>query len=154
VDHHRQLCMGFPEVVFCKGKTIAQVTEIAHSIVKRNMPLIATHADKSTAEKVRKKIPLLKYNKAGQVLYSEPLEFFGELDEKLVIVTAGTADIPVAEEAYQCAYVMGFKVKNLYDVGVAGIHRILSYRQVLSNTAVIIVIAGMEGALPSVQQPG
>ena len=150
VDHHRQLRQGFPEVIFCKGKTVEQITDIARSIVKRNMPLIATHADKAVAETVREHIPALSYNEPGRVLYSEPAEFYEEVSEKLIIVTAGTADIPVAEEAYQSAYVMGFKAKKLYDVGVAGIHRLLSYRQTLAEAAVIIVIAGMEGALPSV----
>jgi NCAIR mutase (PurE)-related protein len=150
VDHHRQLRQGFPEVIFCKGKSTEQIVEIARSIVEREMPLIATHAEKDVADNVRRKIPAVKYNIPGRVLYSEPKKIASDFDEKLIIITAGTADIPVAEEAWQSAYVMGFQAKKLYDVGVAGIHRILSYRRLLSEAAVIIVIAGMEGALPSV----
>jgi NCAIR mutase (PurE)-related protein len=150
VDHHRQLRQGFPEVIFCAGKTTAQILEIIKTIVKRNMPLLATRADASVASTVLKEFPNLHYNELGRVLFSKPQRTYKELNETLLIVTAGTADIPIAEEAFQSAFMMGFTARKIYDVGVSGIHRLLSYKDVITGAKVIIVVAGMEGALPSV----
>jgi NCAIR mutase (PurE)-related protein len=150
VDHHRQLRQGFPEVIFCAGKTTAQIHDIIEAILKQEMPVLATRADEKVATNILKAFPKLHYNEQGRVLYSEPHKIYSDLDEKLLIVTAGTADMAVAEEAYQSAFMMGFKAKKIYDVGVSGIHRLFSYKDLITGAKVIIVVAGMEGALPSV----
>ena len=150
VDHHRQTRQGFPEVVYCEGKTDAQVEKIISAIIKNKSIVLATRAHKTLYTKLHKKYPDLKYNQPGRVIYQEPLVKNPEFDEKILILSAGTSDIPVAEEAYQTAWTLGFKSKKIYDVGVAGIHRLLNYRTQLDEALIIIVVAGMEGALASV----
>ncbi len=150
VDHHRTLRQGFPEVVYCKGKETGQVVKIVDAILKRGSTLLATRADKALFTKMKKKHKQLKYNAAARIIYTEPERKYTELNEKLMIITAGTADIPVAEEAYQTAYAMGFEASKIFDVGVAGIHRLFNYKDKIDAAGVIIVIAGMEGALASV----
>ncbi len=150
VDHHRQTRQGFPEVIYCEGKTDEQVEKIIAAIIKKKSTILASRAHKKLFNKLQRKFPQLKYNEPGRVIYQEPKNKHPELDDKILIVSAGTSDIPVAEEAYQTAYTLGFKPKKIYDVGVAGLHRLLNYHGDLDKAFVIIVVAGMEGALASV----
>ena len=148
VDHHRQLRQGFPEVVFCPGKTPAQVAEIALRITRRSQPLLATRADRVQFNAVRKKIRSAKYNEVARTITAN--EPKAQSKGIILVVTAGTSDIPVAEEAVVTAKMCANRVETLFDVGVAGIHRLLSQSRKLLSANVIIVVAGMEGALPSV----
>lgn len=149
VDHHRYLRSGFPEVIFCQGKTPEQVAEIFFELSKYQSPVLATRAGKDTFDAVKEKCPGAKFHQEARCI------FLGQLpvesgDNYILVITAGTADLPVAEEAAVCAEVMGCHVKRLFDVGVAGIHRLLDNQHLLREATVIIVIAGMEGALASV----
>ncbi len=150
VDHHRQLRQGFPEVILCQGKTPAQVAEIAVRLYKRGQPLLATRATKDHFRSVRRKIRTARFHDAARIITanepSRPAKGLGTI----LVVTAGTSDIPVAEEAAMTARMLSNPVETLYDVGVAGIHRLLSQSEKLAQASVIIVAAGMEGALPSV----
>jgi len=149
VDHHRALRQGFPEVVLGLGKTPAQVAAISLEIVKRGATLLVTRASLEAYEAVRQAIPGANY-------LAEPrLITFRQQDVAaghgtVLVVAAGTSDLPVAEEAACTAELMGNVVERLYDVGVAGLHRLLDRRNQLAAARVIIVVAGMEGALPSV----
>ncbi|PKB65629.1 MAG: 1-(5-phosphoribosyl)-5-amino-4-imidazole-carboxylate carboxylase [SAR202 cluster bacterium Io17-Chloro-G3] len=147
VDHHRALRVGFPEVVFGEGKTPRQVAELAHVIAERS-PLLITRIDTQTFEAVKKKVPEAIYNSTARIAY---LTKSNELLKPGVIVAcAGTADIPVAEEAAITAEVMGNQVERSYDIGVSGIHRLLAQLPKLREGKVIVVAAGMDAALPSV----
>jgi len=148
VDHHRTLRHGFPEVIFCPGKTTEQIVEIARSIVARGNNLLATRANREVFDAVAAALPRAEYNTLGRTIryVQTPLE----AREGILVVSAGTADIPVAEEAAETATIMGNRVERVYDVGVAGLHRLLSHLPALTSARVIIVVAGMEGALPSV----
>jgi NCAIR mutase (PurE)-related protein len=150
LDHHRQLRQGFPEVILCQGKTPDQVAKIAAKIGRIKQPLLATRADCEHFAAVKKKIRRARYNSLARTITANepknPLENRGTI----LVVTAGTSDVPVAEEAVVTARMFGSPVDTLYDVGVAGIHRLLSQGEKLSKASVIIVVAGMEGALPSV----
>jgi len=150
VDHHRQLRKGFPEVILCQGKSPRQVAEIASKIVRGGRPLLATRAGDEHFNAVKRKIRNAHFNKeARSITANEPKKPQPDLGTILVI-TAGTSDIPIAEEAYITAQMLGNPVERMYDVGVAGIHRLLSQSERLMKASVIIVVAGMEGALPSV----
>ncbi len=149
VDTHRTIRCGFPEVIFCAGKTPEQVLKIATQIIKHGADLLATRADEEIYKCVSQKFKKARYNDvAGTIVIknSRPKKKKG----LILIVTAGTSDIPVAEEAKETAEIMGNNVKVLCDVGVAGIHRLLRNKKDISAARVIIVIAGMEGALASV----
>jgi len=149
LDHHRQLRQGFPEVILCEGKTPQQVAEIASRIYKRSEPLLATHASAEHFKAVKQKIKNAHYHQFARVITAnEPKKITRE--GTVLIISAGTSDIPIAEEAAITATMFGNKVERLYDVGVAGIHRLLSHTEKLTKANVIIVVAGMEGALPSV----
>ena len=149
VDHHRSLRHGFPEVVLGLGKTPAQIAAIAAGIVKRGSTLLVTRASEAVFDAVRAAVP-------GATYYADAaLITFRQNDVTpgkgtIVVAAAGTSDLPVAEEAARTAELMGNEVTRLYDVGVAGIHRLLGERARLAAARVIIVVAGMEGALPSV----
>jgi len=149
VDHHRRLRRGFPEVIFGKGKTACQILEIARRIIAHDGTLLVTHADGKVFSKLKRLRAGMKFNrKAGTISYSRNAP---ELKKGTVLVmTAGTADLPVAEEAKATLELMGNRVETLFDVGVAGIHRLLGNADALERANVIIVIAGMEGALASV----
>ncbi len=149
VDHHRALRHGMPEVIFAKGKTPEQVTEIASRLISNVPNLLITRADAPTAERVRERIPQAEYfplSGALRVWCDRTIHGKG----KIVVVSAGTSDIPVAEEAQLTAEVMGNSVEVIYDIGVAGIHRLMNSRERLMDARVVVVCAGMEGALPSV----
>lgn len=149
VDCHRRLRRGFPEVIFGKGKTPEQIVKIAKKILTHDGTLLITRTDKKVFARIKKFCPRASFNEsAGVVYYSKrPAQI---KKGTVLIVTAGTGDIPVAEEARVTLEVMGNKAQVLYDVGVAGVHRILDRRDALEKANVIIVVAGMEGALASV----
>ncbi|MEW5898742.1 MAG: nickel pincer cofactor biosynthesis protein LarB [Bacillota bacterium] len=149
IDHHRSIRCGFPEVIFCAGKKPEQVAEIFQRLAGAHQTVLGTRAGKRTYLAVRELCPDVQYFPAARCLiYGMPEKpvFPG----KVLIVSAGTADLPVAEEAAVCARAMGNPVETLFDVGVAGLHRLLDHRDLLQQAAVIIVVAGMEGALPGV----
>ena len=150
VDHHRHLRQGFPEVIFCQGKTPQQVTEIAAKIVRRRRPLLATRATKEHFLAVKKNIRSAKFHKLARTITANEPKKPDTKRGTILVITAGTSDIPVAEEAAVTVSMLGNPVKKLFDVGVAGIHRLLSQSDKLMKANVIIVVAGMEGALPSV----
>lgn len=149
VDSHRALRCGFPEVIFCQGKTPQQVVAIARQIIKGKGDLLATRADKKIYQAVLKEFPEAKYHESARAI---TIKRSTRRPRKglILVVTAGTSDIPVAEEARVAAELMGNRVEALYDVGVAGIHRLLGHRGLLTQARVIVVVAGMEGALAGV----
>jgi NCAIR mutase (PurE)-related protein len=149
VDHHRQLRQGFPEVVFCEGKTPDQVSKIAVAIARRKQPLLATRATLQHFRAVKKNLPSANYNRTARTI-SANRPGSSRSNSFILVVTAGTSDIPVAEEAVVTARMFGNRVETLFDVGVAGLHRLLYRSDLLRSASVIIVVAGMEGALPSV----
>ena len=150
VDHHRELRRGFPEVIFSQGKTPLQVATIARRIVDQGSVLLATRATREHYGAVRKKIRSARFNPVARTISANEDKVRMQGRGPILIVTAGTSDIPVAEEAYETAHLMGNRVERLFDVGVAGIHRVLSNSTKLRSASVIIVVAGMEGALASV----
>ncbi len=149
VDHHRALRCGFPEVIFCTGKTDDQVAGIAERIVASGSDLLATRATPAMYKAVTARCPSAEYHETARAIVIQETWRDQGIGEVLV-VSAGTSDIPVAEEAAVTARVLGNRVECLFDVGVAGIHRLLSHRDAIMNASVLIVVAGMEGALPSV----
>ncbi|ODS34839.1 MAG: hypothetical protein SCARUB_00100 [Candidatus Scalindua rubra] len=149
VDIHRTVRCGFPEVIFCAGKTPAQVLKIASHIVENGSDLLATHANKEIFKRISQKYKHARYNDIARTIVIKRTRY-KKKKGLILIITAGTSDIPVAEEAKETAEIMGNNVKVLYDVGVAGIHRLLKNKKDISAARVIIVVAGMEGALASV----
>ena len=149
VDHHRTLRHGFPEVIFGKGKTPQQIIGIAEALSDQNSNILITSAGGEVFDQLKSRYDGCQFHANCQAvtIVREPLEG-GK--GKIGIFSAGTADIPVAEEALVTARFMGNQVTSSYDVGVAGLHRILSQRDILQSCRVAIVVAGMEGALPSV----
>jgi pyridinium-3,5-biscarboxylic acid mononucleotide synthase len=148
IDHHRTLRQGFPEVVFGPGKTPEQVAEIAQRIVAAGHSLLITRTDARTFDTVRQKVPDATFQEVARTITRVGHAPPGR--GVIVVAAAGTADLPVAEEAAVTAEIMGNQVDRMYDVGVAGLHRLLSEHHRLISARVIIVVAGMEGALPSV----
>ncbi len=149
VDHHRAIRHGMPEVIFAKGKTPGQVQAIAARVLEQASNLLITRADACTAELVREIAPTAEYFPlSGAIRVWKDRKMLGK--GKLSVVCAGTSDIPVAEEAQITAEVMGNEVETIHDIGVAGIHRLMVNRERLTQSRVIVVCAGMEGALPSV----
>jgi pyridinium-3,5-biscarboxylic acid mononucleotide synthase len=151
VDHHRALRQGFAEVIFGKGKTPKQVADIANAMLRRDrrQNVLITRADKKIFAAVKRVSRAAKFHELpGAVTIERNSEITGK--GTICVVSAGTSDIPVAEEAVLTAQIMGNRVERLYDVGVAGIHRLLQHREALTKARVIICVAGMEGALPSV----
>jgi NCAIR mutase (PurE)-related protein len=149
VDHHRSVRQGFPEVILGLGKTPAQIAGIAAEIVKRGSTLLVTRATASAYDAVRAVVPAATYHADASVIILRQQDVTPGRGS-VVVAAAGTSDIPVAEEAALTAEVMGNDVVRIYDVGVAGLHRLLGERERLASAQVIIVVAGMEGALPSV----
>jgi NCAIR mutase (PurE)-related protein len=151
VDHLRPLSQGFPEVVYCEGKTVEQVVAICESLERANGMFLATRAGKDVAAALREHFPRVEFNELGRTVYLRPDPPPEETGAGTVlVVTAGTSDLPVAEEAVTVARAMGNRVELLADIGVAGIHRVLRHSDRLREAAVVIVVAGMDGALPSV----
>jgi pyridinium-3,5-biscarboxylic acid mononucleotide synthase len=148
VDHHRSIRQGFPEVIFGEGKTQEQVVGIAKGLLKRGSRLLATRVDPVVARALRRLDRHAVYHESARAVVIQRRKH--DLKGDVLVVTAGTSDIPVAEEARVTAEVMGSRVEALYDVGVAGIHRILDRHGRLLRARVVIVVAGMDGVLPSV----
>ncbi len=151
LDHHRELRTGVPEVVFGENKSAKQVTEIMRKMMHRSGKALATRIAPEKAAVVMQALPELRYHDdARMITGGEEKVSTLKGRGRIVVVSAGTSDIPVAEEAYVTAGCLGNKVRKLYDVGVAGIHRLLVNHELISSATVLIVVAGMEGALPSV----
>jgi hypothetical protein len=149
VDHHRALRQGFPEVIFAQGKKAEQVIRIAKSLLSRNPNLLITRTDAKVYARVKRLASEAEFHSdSGSISVRRDKTVYG--DRPIPIVSAGTADLPVAEEAAATAKAMGNRVEAIYDVGVAGLHRLLSSSRRLADCRVVIVVAGMEGALPSV----
>jgi NCAIR mutase (PurE)-related protein len=149
VDHHRSVRQGFPEVVLGLGKTPAQIAAIAAEIVSRGSTLLVTRANEDVYDAVRVVVPQATYYVDARIVAFRQQDV-SKGHGTIVVAAAGTSDLPIAEEACVTAELMGNEVTRLYDVGVAGIHRLLDARTTLESARVIIVVAGMEGALPSV----
>lgn len=150
IDHHRSIRNGYPEVIYCKGKSDEHILGIIDRMNKKNTNILGTRCRKETFEKIIKTYPNAEYEELSQILKIKNEEIKEQGKGKILIVTGGTSDIPVADEAYFTAEFFGNKVERLYDVGVAGIHRLLSNRNIIEEARVIVAVAGMEGALPSV----
>ena len=149
IDHHRALRQGMPEVIFAQGKTPKQVTDIFRSLAAQGGNVLATRATAEQYAAVAAAVDRAEFRPLARAIVLKR-------DRKkrgngvIVVVSAGTSDIPVAEEAVVTAELMGNEVQHIYDVGVAGIHRLLAHRAALAKASVVVVCAGMEGALPSV----
>lgn len=154
LDHHRALRNGFPEVIYCPGKRTEHILSIAEKLMQRSRKVLATRVSPEVAEAISRTFPQAIHHEAARIVV-----FPGDAEAPpsevstvgtVLVVAAGTADLPVAEEAFVTASEMGSPVQRLYDVGVAGLHRLLSSQNTLYEANVLIVVAGMEGALPSV----
>ncbi len=150
IDTHRHIRCGFPEVIFCQGKTIYQTVKIAQRILADGNNLLATRAEKAVYEALKKVEPSSQYNELARTVTVIKREIEHISEGTILVASAGTADLPIAEEAVVTAEMMGNRVERLYDVGVAGLHRLLGNKEKLFSANVIIVVAGMEGALASV----
>jgi NCAIR mutase (PurE)-related protein len=149
VDLHRQQRCGFPEVIFCEGKTPAWVEAVVHKLVEAGQDVLATRVDEEQAASLGRLFPQAQQDRTARTFWL-PLQPRTAPVGNVVVITAGTSDLPVAREAVNTAQALGCGVSLLADVGVAGIHRLLRHREQFSGADVIIVVAGMDGALPSV----
>lgn len=149
IDTHRALRRGFPEVIFCEGKTPEQVTKIVLKMSKNNEIILAMRAQKNIFTAVKKVTDKAKYYEQAKAIVIGKMPIIKNKN-KILIISAGTADMPVAEEAALTAQCMGNAIDRLYDAGVAGVHRLLQNREQILSAQVIVVVAGMEGALPGV----
>jgi pyridinium-3,5-biscarboxylic acid mononucleotide synthase len=149
VDHHRTLRSGHPETIFSPGKTVTQIVGIARRLLEKDANIMATRADRPVYDALKTICDRVEYHEAARivVLNRKPVT---PTRTTILVMCAGTSDIPVAEEAAVTAEVMGNRVERLSDVGVAGIHRLLSQRKKIEAASVLVVVAGMDGALPSV----
>ena len=150
VDLNREKRQGFPEVIYCAGKTPEQSGAIFQKLAEHSDLVLATRADDATREAILKLVPEAVYYEAARIVALERKPLPKDKDRKILILTAGTSDLPVAEEARVTASVMGNEVRLIADVGVAGIHRLFEHLEEIRSAHVLIVIAGMEGALASV----
>ncbi|KKY00028.1 MULTISPECIES: nickel pincer cofactor biosynthesis protein LarB [Paraclostridium] len=150
IDHHRQIRNGYPEVIYCEGKSDEHILGIIKKMSEKGSNILGTRCRKETYEKIKSLYPHCEYEDLSRVLKikNKPIDNIGK--GKIVVVTGGTSDIPVADEAYYTATFLGNDVERVYDVGVAGIHRLLNKMNIIRDARVLIVVAGMEGALPSV----
>jgi len=149
IDHQRELRKGFPEIIYGLGKTDGQIVGISREIVDRGGNLLVTRVEPATFRKIKKAIPRARYQPQGKVVYLKKTP--AEPGKGLIaVLTAGTSDVPVAEEAAVTCDMLGNKIERVYDAGVAGLHRLLGEYDKLNRARVIIAVAGMEGALPSV----
>ena len=149
VDNHRELRTGYPEVILCEGKTVEQVQNIMEYMATRKVNILGTRASREKYEAVKKSLPAANYNVLAKTI---TIELVKKKVTKtyIAVLTAGTSDIPVAEEAAITAEIFGNRVERFFDVGVAGIHRLYDNLEKIRKARVIVVIAGMEGALPSI----
>ncbi len=150
IDHHRAIRKGFPEVIFGQGKTAAHIIQIMKKMRAQKSHVLATRLDEKKAKLIKKTFPKAVFYPASGVLTLASGRVESRGRGSILIISAGTSDIPVAEEALVTAEIMGNSVEHMYDVGVAGIHRLMNQKDMIMAANVIIVVAGMEGALPSV----
>ena len=155
MDLHRDLRRRFPEVIYARGKTSAQIVAIAQALRREGQQVLVTKASAPVAQSVLKQLPWLRYFAQAQILAGPVRRGRRKArgsakGAEVLVVTAGTGDIPVAEEAAVTAHLMGRRVQRLFDVGVAGLHRVLKNRRAIQRAQVIVVVAGMDGVLPSV----
>ncbi|AKA71089.1 nickel pincer cofactor biosynthesis protein LarB [Clostridium scatologenes] len=149
IDNHREIRVGYPEVIYCAGKTIEQIKGIIEFMATKKNNILGTRASKEVYEAVKSICPKAEYNEEARTITIKNKKM-QTTSTYISIVTAGTSDIPVAEEAAVTAEIFGNKVERIYDVGVAGIHRLFDRLEIIRQSKVIIVVAGMEGALASV----
>lgn len=149
IDHHRQIRTGHPEVIYCLGKTVEQIEGIVIAMLKKEVNILLTRAKKEIYDRIKNLHDNIIYHELSGILIVKQVEFKVS-KHKVLVATGGTSDISVAEEAALTAEVMGCQVVRLYDVGVAGIHRLLSRKKIIEDASVVIAVAGMEGALASV----
>lgn len=149
IDHHRSIRRGYPEAIFCEGKTVDQVAGIVERMLERDVNILATRASAAVYEAISRKTSKAVYHELARIVVINRVEV-APTEATILVVAAGTADMPVAEECCVTAEAMGNRLGRLYDVGVAGLHRLLAHRRQLSEARVLVVVAGMEGALPSV----
>ena len=150
IDHHRSLRKGFPEVIFGEGKTPDHIIGIMQQMQEQEDVILVTRLDGEKAANVLSEFPNAKYHDDARMLIFEKKQLPKTGKGKILVISAGTSDIPVAREAFLTADAMGNEVETLFDVGVAGIHRLLNHKSTIESASVLIVAAGMEGALPSV----
>mgnify|MGYP001945097573 FL=1 len=150
VDHHRTKRQGFPEVIFGEGKTATQIIEIAQSMDAKKVNILATRVMREKAEKIQDALPQFKYDETSRTMILRNEKNSSNPSGYIAVICAGTSDLPVAEEAVKTLEAFGIQVRRFYDVGVAGIHRLFNYIEEIQQATVSIVVAGMEGALPSV----
>lgn len=150
IDHHRGLRQGHSEVIFAQGKRVEDILVIMEKMTARNDPVLVTRLSAAKAERIREAHPGSVYHERASALTLDTDGEKATAEGVVLVISAGTSDIPVAEEAVVTARFMGNKVETLYDVGVSGIHRVLANRDKIARARVIVVVAGMEGALPSV----
>ena len=150
LDHHRSLRTGFPEVIWGEGKSIDHLTEIFQALRQRQPVVMATRITPAVHQQLQTRIPDLRYYEMARIAAIGSEAVLPQHSGTITLLSAGTADLPVAEEAAVTAELCGFRVQRLWDVGVAGIHRLLTHRHLVQSADVLIVVAGMEGALPSV----
>ncbi|MGH7857958.1 MAG: nickel pincer cofactor biosynthesis protein LarB, partial [Candidatus Binatia bacterium] len=150
VDHHRALRQGIPEVIFAQGKSRAQILEIADRLAASGNAVVVTRVGREDADALAERVPGMRYSEAGRVSWRLRKGRAERPLGRVLVVSAGTADLPVAEEAAVTAECSGCRVERLYDVGVSGLHRLFGERERMRGAEVMIVVAGMEGALPSV----
>lgn len=149
IDHHREIRTGYPEVIFCPGKSIEQIRGIVQSLLKIGVNIMASRAEKHVYEAIKDLSDKMEYYPEARTIFIQQQEI-KKSKSKVLVASGGTSDIPVAEEAVITAEKLGCTVERLYDVGVAGIHRLLANRHKIDDAQVIIAVAGMEGALASV----
>jgi len=150
VDHHRDLRIGMPEVIYCQGKTVAQIKKIIQSMNRAGHSVLATKLSKDSFRKLKPSLPKIsEYNEVAHTLVIDKNKQ-RKRSGLITIVSAGTSDIPIAQEASVTAQLLGSRIETLFDVGVAGIHRLLDNLEQIRKARVVIVVAGMEGALASV----
>ena len=150
IDHHRSLRRGLPEVIFGEGKNVSEILSIMDKISKQGENIIVTRLDLNKANDISEKYPKSNYHERSRILTLMDHSIKNRGRGTILVISAGTSDIPVAEEAALTARFMGNEVETIYDLGVAGLHRLLGHRDQLRKASILIVVAGMEGALPSV----
>ena len=150
IDHHRSLRKGFPEVIFGQGKTADQIVGIMEKMLLQENIVLVTRIDALHADRVMSEFPDTGYHKEAKMVVWKKKEIPIQGKGTILVISAGTSDIPVAKEAYLTAKVMGNQVDSVFDVGVAGIHRLFDHKELIHKASVLVVVAGMEGALPSV----
>lgn len=150
IDHHREIRNGYPEVIYCEGKSDDHILGIIEKMKEKGSNILGTRCRKETFEKIRVIYKNAEYEELSKILKIQNHEILHKGKGKIVIVSGGTSDIPVSDEAYYTAEFLGNEVERVYDVGVAGIHRLLNKKHILDEARVVIAVAGMEGALPSV----